>query len=60
MKKLYFILYTSFSALGFSQTILTQQESGTRTVQDPNVVVLAPGFHATSAVSNPTSTDQVP
>ena len=53
MKKLYFILYTSFSALGFSQTILTQQESTTRTVQDPNVVVLAPGFHATSTVSNP-------
>ena len=53
MKKLYFLLYTSFSVLGFSQTILTQQENSTRTVQDPNVVVLAPGFHATSAVSNP-------
>ena len=53
MKKLYFLLYTSFSVLGFSQTILTQQESGTRTVQDPNVIVLAPGFRATSSVSNP-------
>lgn len=53
MKKLYFLLYSSFSVLGFSQTILNQSESATRTVQDPNLVVLAPGFHATSAVSNP-------
>ena len=53
MKKLYFLLYSSFSVLGFSQTILNQSESATRTVQDPNLVVLAPGFHAISAVSNP-------
>lgn len=53
MKKLYFLLYSSISVLGFSQTILNQPESATRTVQDPNVVVLAQGFHATSSVSNP-------
>lgn len=53
MKKLYFLLYSSISVLGFSQTILNQQESTTRTVQDPNVVVLAQGFHATSSLSNP-------
>ena len=53
MKKLYFLLYSTISVLGFSQTILNQSETTTRTVQDPNVVVLAQGFHATSSVSNP-------
>ena len=53
MKKFYFLLYSTISVLGFSQTILNQSETTTRTVQDPNVVVLAPGFHATSSVSNP-------
>ena len=52
MKKLYFLLYSSFSVLGFSQTILNQSESTSRTVQDPNVVILAPGFYAASTVSN--------
>ena len=41
------------SVLGFSQTILYQAENTSRTVQDPQVVVLAQGFHATSNVSNP-------
>ncbi|MCQ9642137.1 FG-GAP-like repeat-containing protein, partial [Chryseobacterium sp. WG14] len=41
------------SVLGFSQTILYQAESTTRTVQDPQTVVLAQGFHAKSDVSNP-------
>ncbi|MDV7697046.1 FG-GAP-like repeat-containing protein [Chryseobacterium soli] len=41
------------SVLGFSQTILYQTENTSRTVQDPQVVVLAQGFHATSATSNP-------
>lgn len=53
MRKLYFLFYTFISFSGFSQTILNQQENTTRTVQDPNVVVLAPGFHAASSVSNP-------
>ncbi|WP_419494855.1 SpvB/TcaC N-terminal domain-containing protein [Chryseobacterium bernardetii] len=41
------------SVLGFSQTILYQAESTSRTVQDPQTVVLAQGFHAKSDVSNP-------
>ncbi|GAA4159078.1 hypothetical protein GCM10022217_21220 [Chryseobacterium ginsenosidimutans] len=39
--------------MGFSQTILYQAESTTRTVQDPQTVVLAQGFHASGSVSNP-------
>ncbi|WP_284463067.1 RHS repeat-associated core domain-containing protein [Chryseobacterium sp.] len=51
-------LFSSFilslcSVMGFSQTILYQAESTTRTVQDPQTVVLAPGFTAKSNVSNP-------
>lgn len=41
------------SVLAFSQTILYQAESTTRTVQDPQVVVLAQGFRASGEVSNP-------
>lgn len=51
-------LFSSFilslcSVLGFSQTILYQAESISRTVQDPQSVVLAPGFYASSSSSNP-------
>jgi len=51
-------LFSSFilsciSILGYSQTILYQSESSSRTVQDPQSVVLAQGFHATSGISNP-------
>ncbi|WP_228408167.1 RHS repeat-associated core domain-containing protein [Chryseobacterium sp. HMWF035] len=51
-------LFSSFilslcSVMGFSQTILYQAESTTRTVQDPQTVVLAQGFHASGNVSNP-------
>lgn len=51
-------LFSSFilslcSVLGFSQTILYQAESTSRTVQDPQTVVLAPGFRASSSSSNP-------
>jgi len=51
-------LFSSFilslcSVLAFSQTILYQAESTTRTVQDPQVVVLAQGFRASGQVSNP-------
>ncbi len=53
MKKLY-SLFLSLTVLSvYSQIILNQSESSARTVQDPNVVVLAQGFHATSSVSNP-------
>ncbi|TXJ00376.1 MAG: hypothetical protein E6Q35_00905, partial [Chryseobacterium cucumeris] len=41
------------SVLGFSQTILYQAESTSRTVQDPQVVVLAQGFQAKATLSNP-------
>ncbi len=51
-------LFSSFilslcSVLGFSQTILYQTESTSRTVQDPQTVVLAQGFRASSSSSNP-------
>lgn len=51
-------LFSSFilslcSVMGFSQTILYQAESITRTVQDPQTVVLAQGFQATGNISNP-------
>lgn len=51
-------LFSSFilslcSVMGFSQTILYQAENTTRTVQDPQTVVMAPGFKAESTVSNP-------
>lgn len=41
------------SVLGFSQTILYQAENTSRTVQDPQIVILTQGFHAKSDVSNP-------
>ncbi len=41
------------SVLGLSQTILYQAESTTRTVQDPQTVILTEGFHAKSDISNP-------
>ncbi|MBW7675116.1 RHS repeat-associated core domain-containing protein [Chryseobacterium chendengshani] len=53
MKLFYSILLSFFSILGYSQTILHQPESTTRTVQDPQVVVLGQGFRATSGISNP-------
>lgn len=53
MKLFYSILVSFFSILGYSQTILHQPESTTRTVQDPQMVLLTPGFKATSGVSNP-------
>ncbi|MBF6642930.1 hypothetical protein IVN40_01895, partial [Chryseobacterium indologenes] len=41
------------SVLGFSQTILYQAETASRTVQDPQTVVMAQGFRAAGNVSNP-------
>lgn len=41
------------SVLGFSQTILYQAETTSRTVQDPQTVVLAQGFQAKASISNP-------
>lgn len=53
MKIFYSFIISCISILGYSQTILYQAESISRTVQDPQTVVLAQGFHATSNVSNP-------
>ncbi|MFS4470792.1 SpvB/TcaC N-terminal domain-containing protein [Chryseobacterium sp. T20] len=47
------IILSLCSVLGFSQTILYQAESTSRTVQDPQSVVLAQGFYASSSSSNP-------
>lgn len=53
MKVFYSFIISCISILGYSQTILYQTESTSRTVQDPQTVVLAQGFHATSNISNP-------
>jgi len=53
MKFISSIILSLCSVLGFSQTILYQGETISRTVQDPQTVVLAQGFHAKSDVSNP-------
>ncbi|ATL75972.1 type IV secretion protein Rhs [Chryseobacterium piperi] len=53
MKFLYSFIISLSSVLSFSQTILYQQESTSRTVQDPQAVVLAQGFKATASTSNP-------
>ncbi len=53
MKLFSSFILSLFSVLGFSQTILYQAESTSRTVQDPQSVILTEGFHAKSDVSNP-------
>lgn len=53
MKILSSLILSLCSVLGYSQTILYQQESTSRTVQDPQTVVLAQGFKATASTSNP-------
>ncbi|WP_260394441.1 polymorphic toxin type 23 domain-containing protein [Riemerella anatipestifer] len=45
MKKLYSLL-TLICSLGFGQTILNQPENSSRTVEDPNTIILTNGFHA--------------
>lgn len=47
------IILSCISILGYSQTILYQQETTSRTVQDPQSIILIEGFHAKSDVSNP-------
>lgn len=53
MKIFYSFIISCISILGYSQTILYQSESTSRTVQDPQTVVLAQGFHVSSSVANP-------
>lgn len=53
MKKLYFLVASTLSFLCSAQTILDQAETTTRTVQDPQTVILTTGFRAVSTTSNP-------
>nr|WP_315026475.1 RHS repeat-associated core domain-containing protein [uncultured Chryseobacterium sp.] len=53
MKYISSLMLSLCSVLGFSQTILYQAETASRTVQDPQTVVMAQGFRATADVSNP-------
>ena len=53
MKKINFLIAFAISNIGFSQTILNQQEITSRIVQDPQTVIMLPGFHATSTTVNP-------
>jgi len=53
MKKLYLYFAALLSTGVSSQLVLNQAETGSRTVADPQTVILAQGFHASSNVSNP-------
>ncbi|QQQ73183.1 RHS repeat-associated core domain-containing protein [Chryseobacterium indologenes] len=53
MKHISSLMLSLCSVLGFSQTILYQAETASRTVQDPQTVVMAQGFRAAGNVSNP-------
>lgn len=53
MKLFSSLMLSLCSVWAFSQTILYQTESASRTVQDPQAVILAQGFHAKSDVSSP-------
>ena len=53
MKKIYSLFSILSIGLGFSQTILNQSETASRTVQDPQTVIMLPGFHANSATASP-------
>ena len=53
MKKIYSLFSVLSIGLGFSQTILNQSETASRTVQDPQTVIMLPGFHASSATASP-------
>ncbi|MEG0925764.1 RHS repeat-associated core domain-containing protein [Chryseobacterium sp.] len=53
MKFISSLILSLCSVIGFSQTILYQAETTSRTVQDPQTVFLAQGFHAKSNTSNP-------
>ncbi|CAA7386973.1 RHS repeat-associated core domain-containing protein [Chryseobacterium fistulae] len=52
MKIFYSFIISFISILGYSQTILYQPETTSRTVQDPQSITLAPGFHAKASASN--------
>ncbi|TLX23684.1 type IV secretion protein Rhs [Chryseobacterium indologenes] len=51
MKLILSFILSLCSILSFSQTILYQTESTSRTVQDPQIVILSQGFHAKAEAS---------
>ena len=53
MRKIYFLVASMLSLLCTAQTILNQSETSSRTVQDPQAIVLSLGFRAVSTTSNP-------
>lgn len=53
MKKIYFLVASTLSLICSAQTILNQSETTTRTVQDPQTVIVTTGFRAVSTTSNP-------
>lgn len=53
MKKLYILFAFLSIGIGFSQTILNQNETISRTVQDPLEVRMAPGFIADAVIVSP-------
>lgn len=53
MKRSYILLFFLFSLAGFSQAVLNQAETVSRTVQDPQEVRMITGFNASSSISNP-------
>ncbi|RVU89884.1 hypothetical protein EH230_14075 [Flavobacterium columnare] len=53
MKKITILLALIWGILSYSQTILNKTEGSKRTVEDPNIVILAPGFYANSNVVDP-------
>lgn len=52
MKLFSSLILSLCSVLGFSQTILYQAETTSRTVQDPQTVIMTQGFYAKSDASN--------
>ncbi len=53
MKLILSFILSLCSVWGFSQIILYQPETSSRTVQDPEAVILTTGFYAKADTSNP-------
>ncbi|MEN2436774.1 hypothetical protein AAH994_15255, partial [Weeksellaceae bacterium A-14] len=53
MRKLYSFIAFFTVGLSFSQTILSQPETVSRTVSDPQEIRMVPGFSVSSATASP-------
>ena len=53
MRKIYFFFLSTILFFCSAQTTLNQPETISRTVQDPQAVILSPGFSAVYTISNP-------